>query len=238
MIVNYTSSGWSIITQRSHGLLAAQICAHWKKDNQPERWVETLIATAAHDDANNEFDKDDLLEENGGPTNFKMVPFEKGYCDNLLKMAFGKGRYIGLLISHHIQFLYRKDPTAKSYCSDLRKKEKSWLSEAKATAAEIRKSYQLLEFCDAFSLLICQQLIQPENRKMEISNGPDGKSYELYVGTNQQLIVDPWPFEEILFAVNYESRTIPQLSFKSTKEFKHIFSSTSVELHQIYLSKG
>src|SRR5690606_22195810 len=142
-----------------------------------ERWVETLIATAAHDDASNEFDKEDLLEENGGPTNFKMVPFEKEYCDNLLKMALGKGRYIGLLISHHIRFLYGKDPAAKSYCSDLRKKEKLWLSEAKATPTEISKSYQLLEFCDALSLLICQQLIQPEKRKIEISEGPDDKPY-------------------------------------------------------------
>src|SRR5690606_11263175 len=183
MIVNYTSSGWSIITQRSHGLLAAQICTHWKKDDQPERWVETLIATAEHDDANNEFDKEELLEENGGPTNFKMVPFEKGYCDNLLKMALGKGRYIGLLISQHIQCLYGKDPAAKSYCSNLRKKEKIWMSEAKTTPTDIRNSYKLLEFCDAFSLLICQQSIQPENRKIEISNGPDGKSHELYMGT-------------------------------------------------------
>ncbi|WP_442591393.1 DUF3891 family protein [Pedobacter sp. AW31-3R] len=69
MIVNYTESGWQIITQRSHGLLAAQICAHWCKDNQPERWVDTLTATAEHDDVYNEFENDDLLNDNGGPVN-------------------------------------------------------------------------------------------------------------------------------------------------------------------------
>jgi hypothetical protein len=53
MIVNYIEPGWQIITQRSHGLLAAQICAQWKNNNQPKRWVETLIATAEHDDVYN-----------------------------------------------------------------------------------------------------------------------------------------------------------------------------------------
>ncbi len=116
MIVNYTEAGWTIITQCSHGLLASQICAHYKKNIQPDRWVETLIATADHDDANNEFEKVNLLEDNGGPINFKMIPFEKVYCDYLLNMAMAKGRYIGLLISRHIQFIYGKDAAAKSYC--------------------------------------------------------------------------------------------------------------------------
>ncbi len=124
MIVNYTEEGWLIISQRSHGLLAAQICAYWNKDNQPIRWIETLIATAEHDDANNELEKSGLLEENGGPKNFKMIPFEKEYCDGLLNRAVTKGRYIALLISRHIQFLYGKDPAAKPYCSALQKKEK------------------------------------------------------------------------------------------------------------------
>src|SRR5690606_25704167 len=195
MIVNYTAAGWKIITQRAHGLLASQICARWKKEKQPERWVETLVATAEHDDAYNEFDKKNLLEENGGPINFKRVPFEKDHWEYLLHKAHTKSRYIGLLIAHHIQFTYGNIPKAKNFCRELRKKEKMWLSEARASKTEIAKSYKLLEFCDAFSLLICQNLIQPKGRKMEISDGPEGISYELYEGKNQQLIVTPWPFE-------------------------------------------
>ncbi|QNN44838.1 DUF3891 family protein [Pedobacter roseus] len=55
MIVNYCNSGWEIITQRGHGLLAIQICARWKISGQPYRWVETLIATTGHDEVFNEF---------------------------------------------------------------------------------------------------------------------------------------------------------------------------------------
>ena len=236
MVVNYTEAGWKIITQRSHGLLAAQICAHWKKSQQPERWVETLIATAEHDDAHHELEREDLLEETGGPKNFKAISFEEAYCEKLLNLALGKGRYIALLISRHIHFLYGQDPRAKSYCRDLQKREKRWMKEAHTTQEEIDKSYQLLEFCDALSLLICQQAVQPENRAIEISKGPDGKSYQLRSADNHGLTVSPWPFETDSFTVSYETRLLEQLTFNDTKEFKKVFFSAPVELQEIVIS--
>lgn len=237
MIVNYTEAGWLIITQRSHGLLAAQICAQWKKSNQPQRWVETLIATAEHDDAHHELEREDLLEDTGGPKNFKAIPFEEAYCEKLLNLALSKGRYIALLISRHIHFLYGQDPRAKPYCRDLQTREKRWLKETRTTSDEIDKSYHLLEFCDALSLLICQQAVQPENRTIEISKGPDGQSYQLRSTDNQRLTVSPWPFEADSFKVNYESRLLGQLTFNDTAEFKQVFFSAPVELQEITIAK-
>lgn len=43
MIVNYTAEGWEIITQRAHGLLAAQIADHWQHHIRTDRWVETFV---------------------------------------------------------------------------------------------------------------------------------------------------------------------------------------------------
>lgn len=238
MIVNYTEAGWEIITQRSHGLLAAQICAQWKKSQQPQRWVETLIATAEHDDAHHELEREDLLEETGGPKNFKAIPFEEAYCEKLLNLALGKGRYMALLISRHIHFLYGDDPGAKSYCQELKKREKRWLKEAQTSKEEIARSYQLLEFCDALSLLICQQAVQPEHRAIEISKGPDGKPYQLRAIDQQRLTVSPWPFEMDSFRINFESRLLEQLTFKDTKEFKQAFFSAPVELQEITISRN
>ena len=51
MIANYTENGWQVVTQRAHGILAAQFAYHWKKSERPDRWVETLLAIAEHDDA-------------------------------------------------------------------------------------------------------------------------------------------------------------------------------------------
>jgi hypothetical protein len=236
MIVNYTNSGWQIISQRSHGLLAAQICAHWRKDNQPLRWVDTLIATAEHDDVYNEFENEDLLDDLGAPLNFKQTVFQKTECQRLIDLAENKSAYVALLTSRHIQFVFGDDPAAKTFITDLKKKEKQWIKAADSTEKEVSQGYELLEFCDAFSLLICQGLIQPEGRKIEISNGPDGTNYEM-AADGEALKVSPWPFEPDYFLLTYESRTISQLSFKSTKEFRSALKKTTVVSHQIKLLK-
>jgi hypothetical protein len=237
MIVNYTDKGWQIITQRSHGLLAAQICAAWRKENQPKRWLETLIATAEHDDVYNEFENDDLLTENGGPKNFKMTIFQEEYASKLMEMALTKSRYIGLLVSRHINFLHGEDPEGKKFCAALQKKEALWLKEAKTTSKEIDASYSLLEFCDAFSLLICQRLVQPEQRKIEISRGPDGVMYELFCGEDEVLVVEKWPFEAPEFKVSFESRLLEQLVFDNNEAFRKAVKDCPVTQHELQLRK-
>lgn len=235
MIVNYTEEGWQIITQRSHGLLAGQICAQWKKDQQPERWVETLIAAAEHDDVYNELENNDLLNENGGPVNFKMTCFNKDKCERLMQMALTKSTYIAVLISRHIKFVHGKTAEAKEFCKTLGKQEKMWMKAAGISAKEADTAYQILQFCDAFSLLICQGMIQPEHRKMEISTGPDNISYNVSAAVGDRLKVYPWPFETDQFIVRYESRTIEQLSFKNVNEFRKVFTSALIVSHELLI---
>ncbi|MES2456322.1 MAG: DUF3891 family protein [Bacteroidota bacterium] len=234
MIVNYTESGWQIITQRSHGLLAAQICAHWKRDNQPGRWVDTLIATAEHDDVYNELENEDILNKNGGPVNFKQTAFNHTHAQRLMDLAETKSSYIALLTARHIQFVHGEDVKAKSFISKLKKQEKNWIQVSGSSSEEVGRGYELLEFCDAFSLLICQGLIQPEHRKIEISEGPDGKAYEMHA-SGEGIVVHPWPFDEDSFLVSWESRTISKLSFANVAEFRAAFSGTSAVSHQLKL---
>ena len=236
MIVNYTESGWKIISQRSHGLLAGQICAFWKPIAQFERWVELLIATAEHDDVYNEFENDDLLNENGGPVHFKGTTFKYDYAQRLVQMAETKSAYIALLVSRHIQFVHGADPAADAFIRDLKVKEKKWIKTAGMSAAQVSSSYELLGFCDAFSLLICQDLIQPEHRKIEISNGPDGIAYEMHALNADKITVKPWPFKAKTFEVYYESKTIAQLSFKTIAEFRKVFHSAETITHKLTLS--
>ncbi|WP_019940933.1 DUF3891 family protein [Dyadobacter beijingensis] len=236
MIVNYTQQGWSIILQRSHGLLAAQICAHWRKTERPPRWIETVIATAEHDDWGDELATPELNDATSGPVNFKMKKFEITRCDRLLELAFAKGRFVGLLTARHIRFLYSGDAAAKAYCSKLKAKESKWRKEAQVTDQHISASYELLEFCDAFSLLICQGLMQPQGRKMEISSGPDGKKYQVSVSETGNLQVSPWPFEEKSFQVSYESRQLRQLTFSNADEFKEKLLDAKVILHQLTIA--
>ena len=240
MIVNYSEDGWQIISQRAHGLLAGEICFNWKKEGRPQRWLETIIATTEHDDAFNEFDNDHiLLNENGGPINFKMRKFEKEKCEILLKQALTKSRYIALLTSRHIRFLYgtSDDKPARTYANGLKKIEKVWMKEVGIEEKEISSAYAILEWCDAFSLLICQNLVQPENRKIEISSGPDNLCYQLHAPKENVLSVEPWPFEIEQFEIRFESKTVSKLKFRNVDEFRKILIKTAPEIHLYQVCK-
>jgi len=238
MIVNYTEKGWQIITQRSHGLLAGQLCGNWKLSLQPERWIETLIAAAEHDDVYNEFEQTDLLNENGGPVNYTMTTFCKADCDRLMNMALTKSAYIALLTARHIQFVHGKETAAKLYCASLKKREKEWMKVSGVNATQVSQAYELLEFCDAFSLLICQGLVQPESRKMEISEGPDGVMYQVSSAKENYLEVTPWPFEQQTIRVSYESRIITQLVFEDNKQFLEALNRAQISRHELIISAG
>ena len=240
MIVNYQEKGWNIISQRAHGLLAGQICFNWREKLRPEIWMETVVATIEHDDVFNEFALgENLLNINGGPLDFKMREFEIKKCEELLQMALSKSRYIGLLISRHIQFLHEdsEHQIARKYCRNLKKMDKKWIKTAACSEEEVTNAYAILQWCDAFSLLICQQLIQPENRKIEISTGPGNQCYMLHTPKENILTVDPWPFETENFEIHYESKTISQLGFISEKEFRNLLMNTMPVLHRYQLTK-
>ncbi|GAB2703664.1 hypothetical protein GCM10027037_31900 [Mucilaginibacter koreensis] len=242
MIVNYTASGWEVITQRAHGLLAAQIAMHWAKSKRPARWTETVLAIAEHDDAQIELEADDLLTPQGGPVNFAMKLFEPEHCRRLADFSLSKSRYIALLTSMHMVFLYQKEeetnPLVKPFLAEQRRLQKEWCTALHIDAAEAKRIYALLEWCDAFSLLLCRHEVQPEHRTIEISEGPDKKQYRLQQLPSGALTVHPWPFEDDRFELYLETRLIEQLTFKSNEEFKQCFLNAQVtEKHWLFTKK-
>ncbi|WP_431292264.1 DUF3891 family protein [Pedobacter sp. P26] len=236
MIVNYCNSGWEIITQRAHGLLAGQICARWKISDQPQRWVETLTATTGHDDVFNEFVRGPLLSDRGGPLDFKMTGFDESACREMMDNAISKSRFIALLFSRHISFTHGDEASARPYLTELKKLEKKWIREAQSSTGEVDRAYALLEFCDAFSLLICQDQIPPEERLLEISKGPSGKSVRFFQ-QGQQLIVTPWPFEVDTFEVCYERLTLNEIGFENDEAFRTALRNAGLELRKLIISR-
>ena len=51
---------------------------------------------------------------------------------------------------------------------------------------------------------------------MEISNGPDGKRYDVIQLEDGTVKVTPWPFEAKEFSVNVEASYLDQLQFDSS----------------------
>jgi hypothetical protein len=232
MIVNYTAFGWEVITQRAHGLLAAQIAAQWKQSIRTERWTETLLAIAEHDDAQVELERDNLLTPQGGPLDFKMKAFEQRHCSQTMDFALSKSRYIALLCSMHLGFVYGTEcadnPVAAKFIKEQRALQTQWRKELNLTVGEAERDYRLLEWCDALSLLLCQHDNQPEARSVEISNGPEDRKYQLIQTGPGMLTVEPWPFEQDEFELYFEIRLIAQLEFKSAEEFRSAFRQATV----------
>lgn len=241
MIVIYKEAGWEVITQRAHGLVAAQLAFHWRRRDRPDRWVETILAIAEHDDAENELDGENLITESGGPLHFSMKKFELAHCQKLSSLTITKSRYLALLTSLHTEFLYGKEknenPEANLFLKEQTRLQKLWLKELQMTKAEALRIYDLMEWCDALSLLICQGEMQPENRDIEISTGPDKKRYHLVQTEETTISVHPWPFETGSFTVNYDYRVIPQIQFGSSEEFRNAFLAAEVKEKKWQLKK-
>ena len=86
--------------------------------------------------------------------------------------------------------------------------------------------YRYVEWCDAFSLLICMDKIQSEGRKMEISESPNGVINEVFYKADNVITVTPWPFKLDRFTVFYEYKIIEQLKFTSIEDFDQICKTT------------
>jgi len=242
MIVNYTAFGWEVITQRAHGLLAAQVAAQWKHSIRTERWIETLLAIAEHDDAQVELERGNLLTAQGGPVDFKMKAFEQHHCSQTMDFALSKSRYIALLCSMHLGFIYGKEcadnPDAAKFIKEQHAFQKQWRKELNLSVSETKRDYRLLEWCDSLSLLLCQHDNQPEARSVEISNGPEDRQYQLIQPGPGILTVEPWPFEQDHFEIYFEVRLIPQLEFKSTEQFRSAFRQAKVSEKRWVLKTG
>src|SRR5438874_1948302 len=152
MIVNYSEQGWQVFTQRAHGLLAAQLAFYWKEDQRPPRWMETLLAIAEHDDAEVELDGENLLTPQGGPLNFDMKTFDLEHCKRLSRFSETKSRYVALLTSMHMEFLYGKEAgtgeQAKVFLQEQQKLQAAWRQELNLTREAAGRIYALLEWCD------------------------------------------------------------------------------------------
>ncbi|MCJ8208751.1 DUF3891 family protein [Mucilaginibacter sp. RS28] len=231
MIVNYTEQGWQVITQRAHGLLAAQFAMQWEVAKCPSRWTETIVMIAGHDDAQTELREEDLLTPAGGPVDYAMKVYEADRAQRMLDFAFSRGRYSALLASMHMTFLYRKEhekPEVQQFLKEQKKLQDKWCHQLNINRKEADSIYGLLEWCDALSLLLCKGDIQPEQRLTEISKGDDDRQYTVCESKDGHLCVSPWPFEADKFEVYLETRCIRQLQFKTPAEFKQCFLDAEV----------
>lgn len=238
MIVSSHQKGWKIITQRSHGLLAAMIAYQYNIDLPVEILVPALVAIAEHDDGVTETLVHRNLTDAGAPRNFTLADgntkTDLTQLLSLMEIGNSKSQLNGLLSSLHLKFLYDGDKrkTDKGLDDFLENQEhyRTIILENLHIDKEFAvRLYRFLEWSDAFSLLICLDKIQHEGRKMEISKSPDGDMNTVHYKPNKDICVEPWPFRSPSFKVFYEYKILEQLQFDSIEAFNEACINAKVE---------
>ena len=246
MIVTSHEKGWKIINQRSHGLLAAMIAYQYAIDLPNEIIVPVLIAIAEHDDGAAETLQDKNLTEMGAPRDFTVGNKDKKTSvkqkSSVMEIATSKSQLNALLTSMHINFIFEdfnkgQDKALNSFLKDQEKNRKEILKHLDIDKKYADRLYRFVEWCDAFSLLICMNQIQPEGRKMEISESPDGDMNQTFYKAENTIAVEPWVFKNDSFKVFYEYKIIEQLKFNSIEEFNLVCSKTKVQREEFTFSK-
>ena len=246
MIVASHQKGWKIINQRSHGLLAVMIAYQYDIDLPNDIMVPTLIAIAEHDDGVQETKQNKNLTDAGAPRHFKVsdqsTKTDLTQLKNVMEISNSKSELNALLTSLHLDFLYggnndKKDTDLENFIKEEQKNRKTILKHLNIDKKMADRLYRLMEWCDALSLLICMDQIQPNGRKMEISKSPDGDMNQTFYKENNEITVDPWVFKNDTFKVFYEYKILEQLKFNSIEEFNEICKTAEVQREEFIFSK-
>lgn len=236
MIVTQTDTGWQIIHQQAHGLLAVQAAIHWKADKRPKHWVETLIALTEHDDGQDPWEGRNHLTTAGAPLHFQILEYSVEQCRNMIQIALAKSRWNALMLSMHATFLYEEkrgtDPALDEFLDQQTDNQQKWRKQYGATKADAQYAYDFVQWCDALSLILCLNQVPPEGRRLEVSVGPDGVSYFILQRPDGTLCIDPWPFDVAEFSAHVETYPLNQLAFENDEELYNAIHDAPVVLKE------
>ena len=243
MIVNPLDSGWEIVFQRAHEMLAMQIATHWKKENRPARWAELLSAIAEHDNRQQGWKGRRHLNKAGAPLDFTQKGFTAEQATGVTEVARYKSSYVALLISMHASYLYEPfrgtGHHIDSFLDTQLQNQKSWRSSLRLTKEEARRDYNILHWADRCSLILCKNELPADEHKLEIFEDNGGKLSFIRQRKSGHLEVDPWPFEEPEFEVWVEARSVERLTFENDEDLAQtLFSAKAEEKKWVFRRKG
>ena len=237
MIVNSTPTGWQIIYQQAHALLAMQLGWHWPHTLAPDRWVSLLAAIAQHEDEQDAWHGrggHHGLTPAGAPANFTQKEFSLEQATGVLTAARYQGRWRSLLTSMHLMVLYGglrgRNKKTDAFLDDLLAGQEAWRRALKISKKEAQQAYDLMLWCDRLSLILCRHEIPEMGRAVEIYHGPDGTMHALaQPDPGGPMTITPWPFREEAVTVTIEVSLLTQLSFRDDAELAAALRVAPVE---------
>lgn len=238
MIVNSLKDGWEVIYQRSHANLAAILAAEWQPVEQVPRRTELIIATAQHDDQEMFWDESRHLTEIGAPLDFSQGDLETVQHQSrmVINNAYRQGLWIALLISRHISFLMEplrgKSGDLDAFLDEQRANQQQWREQLDYTQATVDAAYDLLQWADRMSLILCRRELPERQRWLDVAPTPDGDMVRVMQREDQTLALDPWVFERDAVRVSVEVRRLRQLKFDDEDQFQQALDNAGIEIRE------
>ena len=232
MIVNQTKAGWDIIFQRAHALLAGKIAMQWKVSERPEPWPDVLSAIVDHDDGQRDWQTRAHLTDAGAPLDFTYQKLDFAQAKRTVRNARYRSRRIALLTSMHTSALYEPlrgtDPELDQFLDEQQDYQQKLRRNLSIRKDEAEKIYRLVFFCDACSLVLCKNEVPGNGNRLELAPLPDQQTAYIFQRDDQQLSVEPWPFEDSTFTVEADVFRLRQLSFKDDQELHEALDQAEV----------
>ncbi len=236
MIVNQAESGWDIIFQRAHAILAAQIAMHWNVDARPQPWAELVAAIADHDDGQRDWQGENHLTDAGAPLNFMLKPPDIVQAKQMVDNARYRSRWTALLTSMHTTALYESwrgtDKELDKFLDEQQNYQHALARSLEVPIQKARGTYQLMYFCDALSLILCKDQIPPDGLHLEVTQLPSEEIAEIYAEKDGLFGLQPWPWEEEEITLSVEIYHLSQLSFKNDQELYKAFNTADVSVKE------
>ncbi len=221
MIVNLKPEGWEIIYHRAHGLLAVKLASHWRKRDRSPYWTELLAAITQHDNNQKEFRDDNYLTLLGAPADFMISsgdPLEQ--ARSVVEDASYQGRYVALMTSLHTSYIYgakRDDKAFAAFLDEQADLQRRWRRALRLKKAEAERHYAIMQWCDRCSLILCEDELPADSRRLEVTPLPSGERSYIWQRGDGTLGLEPWPFSKGLVEVSVEARTVERLQFGDDK---------------------
>ncbi len=232
MIVNQAEAGWEIIFQRAHALLAGKIAMQWKASERPEPWTDVLSAIVDHDDGQRDWQGRTHLTEAGAPLDFAYQELDLPQAKRTVNNARYRSRWIALLTSMHTTTLYERLRNSSRELDEFLDEQQNYQQKLRRSVG-IRKEkaeemYRLVFFCDACSLVLCKDEVPGNGNRLELATTPNQQIAYIFQRDEQQLVIDPWPFEESTFTVEVDVFRLRQLSFKDDQDLYEALDQAEV----------
>src|SRR5690606_11731620 len=103
---------------------------------------------------------------------FSQKEFSLQQAQNVVQVAQYKSRYVALLISMHVSYLYENMRGESKELDQLldqqQKNQQQWRKSLKINKQEAEAAYRLLHWCDRCSLILCRRQLPEDERQREI----------------------------------------------------------------------